>query len=224
MSCAPVSAGEMRLLEQNIIAGGVNADILMENAGRLIAQQILNTYDLKQDGQPVAVICGAGNNGGDGLVVARYLMEHKIPAVCFITPPSNSPYKELVLKNIKRAFVCHTSVKEINDIKEACKTIAKAQLIIDALLGLGANAKHKPSPLYEYLCICMNANGKTVSVDGPTGIDMDSGLPYMQNPVKAKETYTLGRIKKGLLAKEAKPYTGEIILLDIFSGVACDCK
>lgn len=224
MMQGPVSSEEMRLLEHQVIAGGICADILMENAGRLIAQQILNTYDLKEDGQPVTIVCGAGNNGGDGLVTARYLMEHKIPAVCFIVPPSSGQYKELVLKNIKRAFVCHTSVKEISDIKEACKTIAQAPLVIDALLGLGANKTHKPNPLYEQLCACINENGKTISIDGPTGIDMDDGLPYTANPVKAKETYTLGRIKKGLLEQASKPYVGKLVLLDIFSGIACNSK
>lgn len=208
------TVAQMQQYEQDLFKGGLNADILMENAGRLCAQQLLNS-DLPE-GQ-VTVLCGPGGNGGDGLVLARCLMENKVPAVCYIVPSQN--YKELVLKNIKRAFVCHVSVKEIEDISAVEKAVQKSALVVDALLGLGASATHSGSKIYQALADIINHHKNIVSIDGPTGLDLDNADHYLERPVKAMETYTLGFIKRGLILPAAAEYIGKLTVLDIFAEI-----
>jgi NAD(P)H-hydrate epimerase len=215
---------EMMDYEAVLFKGGLSPDIAMENAGRLCAQQILNTYFETPSDKLITVFCGPGNNGGDGLVLARYLAENRVSVVCFIIPPADGQYKDLGLKNLKRAFICHTSVKEIADIKEVKKTAAKTFLAVDALLGLGANAARKPNALFLAVCDIINTCPNIVSIDGPTGLDMNSGKNYMPRPVKAGETYTLGFAKKGLVTLQAQEYTGRLSVLDIFSEICGNPK
>jgi NAD(P)H-hydrate epimerase len=219
-----VSVKQMQDYEQKLFERGINADVLMENAGRLCAQQILNTYFEDFAQKQATVFCGPGNNGGDGLVLARCLAEHKIPTVCYIIPPIDGIYKPLVMRNIKRAFVCHLSVKEIENICEIKKAAAKTYLAVDALLGLGASAEHNPRKIFQETVDIINTCKNIVSIDGPTGVDMDSGQTYLARPVCAGETYTLGFAKKGLLLPEAARYTGELSVLDIFSEICGNIK
>ena len=211
-----VSVKTMRDFEAALFARGLSPDIAMENAGRLCAQQILNTYFEDFCERQVTVFCGPGNNGGDGLVLARCLAGNKVPAVCYIIPPENGQYKNLVMRNLKRAFVCHTSVKEIENIDELKNIAAKTYVAVDALLGLGADASRPQNPLFVDICGIINTCGNIVSIDGPTGIDMDTGMPYLQNPVRAAETYALGFAKRGLTVAHAAPYVGKLTVLDIF--------
>ena len=213
-----LSVKQMQDYEAALFKRGLCADVLMENAGRLCAQQILNTFFNPYIEKQVSVFCGPGNNGGDGLVLARYLAENKVPAVCYIIPPENGQYTNLVMRNIKRAFVCNVSVKEISSPLDIS---AKTYVVVDALLGLGANAWHKPRAVFQQTVDIINGCKNIISIDGPTGIDMDSGQPYMQRPVKAGETYTLGFAKKGLAAS---PYTGKLTVLDIFAEVCGNLK
>jgi len=213
---------QMQDYEAALFKRGLSSDVLMENAGRLCAQQILNTYYCPYVEQQATIFCGPGNNGGDGLVLARYLAENKVPVVCYIIPPENGRYKELAARNLKRAFVCHVSVKEIFSPADIPRDIAsKTYVAVDALLGLGASAAHKPRDIFQQTVDIINSCKNIVSIDGPTGIDMDSGRPYMPRPVKAKETYTLGFAKKGLLSS---PNTGKLTVLDIFSEVCGNLK
>ena len=111
----------------------MKADILMEEKGRQYAQQILNDYFEDFCERQVSVFCGACESGGIGLVLARYLSENKVPVVCYITPPPSGQYEDLVMRNLKRAFVCHTSVKEIENIDDLKAVAAKTYVAVDAL-------------------------------------------------------------------------------------------
>ena len=218
-----VSVSEMQAYEAALFKSGLNADLLMENAGRLCAQEILNNYFNPFREEQATVFCGPGNNGGDGLVLARRLAEYRVPVVCYIIPPADGAYKELVLRNLKRAFVCHVSVKEISNAHEVKKTAAKTFVAVDALLGLGAAARADGGLMQETVDI-INTCRNIISIDGPTGLSMDDAKHYMPRPVRAKETYTLGFAKKGLALKEAAPYTGKLTILDIFGEVCRDCR
>jgi NAD(P)H-hydrate epimerase len=213
-----VSVKEMQEHEAALFKSGLNADLLMENAGRLCAQEILNNYFVPFREEQTTVFCGPGNNGGDGLVLARYLAERGVPVVCHIIPPANGEYKELVLRNLKRAFVCHVSVREIDNPAALKKTAAKTYVAVDALLGLGADAR-ADNGLMQEVIDAVNACRNIVSIDGPTGLGMDDAKPYLSRPVRARDTYTLGFAKKGLTPKAAAPYTGRLTVLDIFGKV-----
>lgn len=214
----------MQDYEAGVIQNGLHADILMENAGRLCAQQILNTYFDGPSDKQVTVFCGPGNNGGDGLVLARCLLEHRIRCVCYILPPSNKQYKDLVMRNIKRAFICNLSMREIDGLKEISEVAPKTYLAVDCLLGLGASKAVTPRPLFQDIVDVINSCKNIVSIDGPTGLDMDDASLYLKNPVEADETYSLGYLKRGLVLPEAKKYTGKLTVLDIFGEIGRHCK
>ncbi|MDR0953398.1 MAG: NAD(P)H-hydrate epimerase [Elusimicrobiota bacterium] len=217
-----VSVKQMKAYEEGLFARGLSPDLLMENAGRLCAQQIIDTYFPNGTDEQITIICGSGGNGGDGLVLARCLMENKIPAVCYIVP--SPKYGELTKKNIKRAFVCHTSVKEIDKAEILKKAVGKSLIVVDALLGLGASKEHTPRPVFQEAIDIINTAKNIISIDGPSGLDMDDGSHYLARPVKAKETYTLGFAKNGLVLPQSAQYIGKLIALDIFSQITSHCK
>jgi NAD(P)H-hydrate repair Nnr-like enzyme with NAD(P)H-hydrate epimerase domain len=118
--------------------------------------------------------------------------------------------------------VCHVSVKEIDNPAAFKKAAAKTYVAIDALLGLGASER-AASVLMQEVVDVINTCRNIVSIDGPTGLDMDDARLYLPRPVRAHTTYTLGFAKKGLMLKEAAPYTGRLTVLDIFGEVCRHC-
>lgn len=212
-----VSVKEMREIENAAVKKyGIAEDVLMEHAGRSMAEEILNTFLLEgKDNKKIIIVCGHGGNGGDGLVCARYLLERGAEVYCYIIKPQK-PYKELVLKNLKRAFFSHLSVKEIEtpaDLEDLKKSLKNSFLIVDALLGIGFEGEVRG--LYKQTVDIINAScGRVVSADVPSGLNADTGVAG-GSVVRAGETYALGFLKKGLFANHAKEYTGEIKVLPI---------
>ncbi|MBT3392405.1 MAG: NAD(P)H-hydrate epimerase [Elusimicrobiaceae bacterium] len=219
-----ISAKKMQ--EIDALAQGkfnIHGDVLMENAGRAVAEEILNNYfsDLCDTNRPtsscppseelkhkqVIIFCGSGNNGGDGLVIARYLLQWGLSVKCFLVDSEN--YTPLVVKNLKRAFFISLSVKQVSE----CPKIPKSFLIVDALLGTGS--KGSPRGVYKDIIEQINKEKSNVlSVDIPSGLDADSGKP--NSPcIKANLTLTLGLVKDGLLKKDAENFVGEIKRLNI---------
>lgn len=204
----------------------IHGDKLMENAGRGIAEEILNTYfsdlcDIKRPTSScppspelkkrnVVIFCGTGNNGGDGLVIARYLLEWGLSVKCFLV--DSNKYSELVVKNLKRAFFVSLSVKQIDKCPQLEK-IQKPFLIVDALLGTGSNGN--PRGIYQDIINEINKQKtQIVSVDIPSGLNADTGIANTPC-IKADKTFTLGLVKNGLIKKEAKEFVGELKRLDI---------
>ncbi|MDR0291670.1 MAG: hypothetical protein LBI01_02620, partial [Elusimicrobium sp.] len=112
-----ITAAQMREIERRAVEEfKIPEDMLMEHAGRAAAERILNDIlpheKEKREKKKIIVISGGGNNGGDGLVCARYLLEEGCSVYCYIVKTGNG-YKPLVMKNLKRAFFSHLSVKEI---------------------------------------------------------------------------------------------------------------
>ncbi len=203
-----VSAKEMRELEQN---SKIHPDILMETAGRNVAQEIINEYLCTEREKKIIVLCGAGNNGGDGLVCARYLIEHGAEVYCYIVP-SEKGYKELVMKNLKRAFFSHLSIKEIVDFTELEASLKEAFLVVDALLGTGFEGELK-EPYKKIITLLNTLNKNVTAIDLPSGMNADTGAGSVI--VRAKRTYALGFCKHGLIKKEAAEYVGKLEVLEI---------
>ncbi|WP_424245414.1 NAD(P)H-hydrate epimerase [Elusimicrobium posterum] len=215
-----VSISEMREIENLAMTKyGINEDLLMEHAGRSMAEDILNNFlpddRESKDDKKVIVVCGYGGNGGDGLVCARYLIERGVQVYCYIIKPAKE-YKVQVMKNLKRAFFSHLSVKEIEsaaDLEELKNSANNAFLIVDCLLGIGFEGE--PRGFFKDAINIINAAHKTVlSADGPSGLNADNGKAG-ETVIKANTTYSFGFIKNGFLKEEARPYVGEIKVLPI---------
>ncbi|ACC99019.1 Carbohydrate kinase, YjeF related protein [Elusimicrobium minutum Pei191] len=208
-----VTSQKMRELETAAVKEfGIDEDVLMEHAGRSAAEEILNCFLSENKEKKVIIVCGHGGNGGDGLVCGRYLMERGVDVYCYIIPPFQGSYKGLVLKNLKRAFFSHLSVKEIyQNLSDLKNSVADAYIVIDALLGIGFKGEVKKN--YKETIEVLNSSPSIkIAFDIPSGLNADSG----QNEgavFKADYTYAMGFAKQGCL--KAKDICGEIKVLNI---------
>jgi len=147
---------EFQILDTNAIHYGIDLSSLMDEAGKGIADYIDSNFDLETR---ISVVCGSGNNGGDGYVASRILIEKGYGVQIFQTSkPSSTIAKE------KYNLV----IEKVRDIKELSNFEKKTDILIDCLLGSGIKGEPRP-PYDEYINI-MNKFGKIVSVDVPSGI------------------------------------------------------
>lgn len=215
-----VTAEKMRYLDKIVSMEYSMPELtLMENAGAAVAREALAFAKaaLLKDaaGLKAAVCCGRGNNGGDGLVAARYLKAAGGVPEVFIVAPSERGYGELTVKNIERAKA--EGVKITLLAKENIESLAgeflKADILLDALLGAGSVGK--PTGPVRRVIQLMNKSAKPIiAVDIPSGLSPDTGH-HSGVFIIAKATFTLGFAKSGLMAAHAQPNTGEIKVLDI---------
>jgi len=210
-----VSVKEMQDFERAYMASKADASELMERAGEACASKIASYFKPEEENF-ACIFCGPGGNGGDGFVIARRLAEQDIPCFCFAVPGENGDFKPLTETKRIAASSAGVNITLAEDGFKAAPDFKKAFVAVDALLGLGAGG-YKPRSIYQQLADLINSSRRIISIDGPTGINMDSGAKYLERPVKADETYTFGFIKRGLVASEAKQYTGILSVLDIFA-------
>lgn len=182
--------------------------VLMENAGRNVAE-----YMLAQGvSEPVIICAGKGNNAGDGFVTARYLDNHQIPVRVFIfAKPTDIMGDAAIFLNIikKSAIPIHYFDGKTQWVAE----VLRAGWIVDALFGTGLVGPPKP-PFHTVIQTINEADAVVVAIDIPSGLDCDTGQPQGAT-IKAQHTVTFTGLKKGFLAKEAKPYLGNIKIADI---------
>ena len=184
---------------------GVPSLILMENAGRSVAEVALKMLGKKKS---VVVVCGVGNNGGDGLVAARHLANAGKKVVIYIVGDlaklKNDPKINLnILKRMETVPMSHRD--------RFPSLLSKADLVIDAIFGIGLKSEVK-SPMSDVI-EAMNASHKPIlAVDVPSGLNANTGKP-LGIAIKAKKTVTFVAMKKGF--SKAKKYCGKIIVKDI---------
>ncbi|MBA4603345.1 NAD(P)H-hydrate dehydratase [Thermoactinomyces mirandus] len=207
-----VTAEEMRRLEEWAIhKAGLPGIVLMETAGRSVADEIARRFP--KPGKAV-IISGKGNNGGDGWVVARYLMQRNWNVSCWlignpdqITPDAKVFYQLLIRLNqpVKRFDTTHSG--------ELAADLNGAAVIVDALLGTGVKGPLRP--MYQEIVDQINRAQKwVVAVDLPTGVDTD-GMYNEGNCVKADVTVTFQYPKWGHFSRQGKKMSGELIVKDI---------
>lgn len=215
-----VTSGKMKYLDAKATREhGIQASSLMENAGRSVAAGVLEfaAAELKKEaaGLKAAVCCGRGNNGGDGLVAARWLKQAGAEVKVFILPPNENGYGELVVKNLEAAraaglAVTMTSKEGLDALGEELKG---CDVLIDALLGVSAVGK--PTGPVRPVIQLMNRSGRPIiAVDIPSGLSPDTGH-HSGVFITAKLTLTLGFAKTGLMAAHAQKNTGVIRVLPI---------
>ena len=178
---------------------------MMENAGRNLAELTRSKLGGQVVGVPIAILCGAGNNGGGGLVAARHL--HNWGAAIRL----NLPFDTSRLKEIP----AHQwrIVSQMGLEANANPDLTEADLIIDALIGYGISGDPRQS-VAGWIESANGAGKPILALDAPSGLDTTSGVPG--NPcIKAAATLTLALPKTGLLTQQARDYLGELYLADI---------
>jgi len=190
---------------------GIPSLVLMENAGRSAAELILKNYGNKKG--RIWIFCGYGNNGGDGFVVARHLLNKGKKVMLFLVGKKKSFSQETDI-NYRIVVKLGCKIKQIKSLKSLKAIRANGVgLIVDAIFGIGL--KGQLNEFYIGLFQWINSQKVSVfSMDIPSGLDADSGkaLPVA---IKAKDTVTFGIVKKGLIKKSAKSFVGKLYVGDI---------
>ena len=215
-----VTAEKSKYLDKKATAEyGVPDHQLMENAGRAVAEEVLRLakeeLGLSPEALKAAVCSGRGNNGGDGLVAARYLKAAGALAQVFILSPKDAGYGELVVRNIQKAKEAGVPVSLVKkeDLEKLSGEFSRNDILLDALLGVSAVGK--PTGPVRRVIQLMNKSGKPIiAVDIPSGLSPDTGH-HSGVFITARHTLTLGFAKTGLMALHAQPNTGKIKVLDI---------
>src|SRR5512137_2992605 len=157
-----VTPARMRVVDTNAMALGVTELQLMESAGRALAEQVL-TFNPER----VLLLCGNGNNGGDGMVAARYLQRGIDTRVCYLDLGKRSKACEHNLAALRHAAVSLHPFQCREDLEALASLLGKADVIVDALLGTGGRGAVK-EPLATCIRMANAAKAKIVAADIPT--------------------------------------------------------
>ena len=206
MTNVTISRDQARELDRRAIEEfGMTGAMLMENAGRGIADVLCR---LGVSG-PVTIVCGRGNNGGDGYVIARHLdlRGHFVRVVLLDDPATLRGDAALNYHVLEKSAVRI----ERGEALEAA--LDGANWIVDAILGTGAQGE--PREPYASAIDRLNARGVPIlAVDVPSGLDCDTGQAA-EHTIRAQHTCTFVAAKPGFLLATAKPYVGQLHVVDI---------
>jgi len=208
-----VTPDEMKRLDAFAIETiGIPGVVLMENAGRAVFEAAYKGLAGRE--LPALVFCGRGNNGGDGFVVARHLINHGIETDVFVVG-AISKVKGDALVNLRILRNMDIPINRVTKktLPEIRQKLKRCGVVIDALLGTGLSGE--VTGLYgEVITLINEAGCPVVAVDIPSGLDGATGKP-LGVAVVANVTVTFHLPKKGFENPPARRYTGELRVADI---------
>jgi len=187
---------------------GVPSIVLMENA----ALKVIKNIPI-ENAEKFTVVCGVGNNGGDGLAVARHIILNGKKVDLYILGNLDKATNDFninlnILKNMDVEFIHIKGTDELNRLKNS---LINNDITIDAIFGIGLTRNVEGT--YKEVISLINEHSKyIISVDIPSGLDGDTG-EVLGIAVKANKTVTFHLAKKGLI--QNKEYTGELIVESI---------
>ena len=200
--------------EKTINSIGIPAIVLMENAGRAVVETIKEEYS-PLEGKSIYIFSGSGNNGGDGIVAGRFLFNKGIKVKLFLLGRKEKIKGEAAI-NLNIALNSGIEIKEITsseEIKSLKEELKVADIVIDALLGTGAEGA--PRGIMKEMVSLINRYGRNiVAVDIPTGVDADTG-EVEGEAIQANCTVTFAYPKQGLYLYPGMDYAGKIKVADI---------
>jgi ADP-dependent NAD(P)H-hydrate dehydratase / NAD(P)H-hydrate epimerase len=210
-----LNAAQMRDADrQTIDEIGIPSMVLMENAGRQVVAALEAAYEDLTD-RHVAVLCGPGNNGGDGFVVARTLHQRGVEVSVFViaTIASIKGDARLNLEILGRLGLTTVEISDEQSWDLHFSEISQCELIVDAIFGTGL--KSPLSGMLETVTADVNASGiPVVAVDLPTGLSADHAEPIGEC-IRATMTVTLAAPKLPLVLPPGEGFAGNIVVADI---------
>ncbi len=203
-------ATEIDELSQKVY--GLSGEILMEAAGAMAARELDQAFFPELSRGMTAIVCGSGNNGGDGLVLARHLHSagHRNLTVFCMTRESHS---DLYKTQLKRAELHGLKLILLADNPEKLQQLKSAALVVDALFGIGLSRPIEGEVL-NVVDMINSCKVPVVSLDAPSGLNCDTGL-IEGATVKATMTLSFGLAKPGFFVSDGPTYTGKIKILPI---------
>ena len=210
-----LNAAQMREADRYTIEEiGIPSLVLMENAGRQVVAAIETAYADQLEGR-VAVLCGRGNNGGDGFVVARTLLQRGIDTAVFVIGALSDVRAE-ARTNLEILGRLGVTVVEIGDEQSwelHFSEISQCTLLVDAMFGTGLKAPL--AGMIETVVADINASSlPIVSIDLPSGLSADTPQ-LIGDCVTASMTVTLAAPKLPLVLPPGEAHAGEVVIADI---------
>jgi NAD(P)H-hydrate epimerase len=209
----PLSRAEVRAVDSWAAEQiGLPTLVLMENAGRGAAELLLDRIDRSRR---VVVLCGSGNNGGDGGVVARHLDLAGVPVhVVWFGRIDKMAIDAMVQFHVLRNLGIHQRRwEDAFDPAVLADLLADADWIVDGLLGTGLS-RPVVGPLREVIEMVNRLGKPVLALDLPSGLDADTGRP-LGVAVRATLTATFVAPKMGFIQAEALPYLGGVHVIPI---------
>lgn len=207
-----LTAAQMREADRRCIEDiGIPGTVLMNNAGTAVFQEI--------DQDPVGIICGKGNNGGDGFVVGRLALQAGLQVRVLLAASLDELRGDAL--TFMKAYQNLGGTIDVADTPEAAQTLlgalSECGILVDALLGTGIQG--------EVRGVCRAIIDAwppvhTLSVDLPSGLDADTGNPCGAC-VQAETTVTFQMPKVGFRNPVAQSYLGRLVIADIGIPACC---
>lgn len=225
----PISGTAMTGIDRRAQAVGVPGERLMEQAGTAVAAAARAlAVDTERWGHgPIVILCGPGNNGGDGLVAARRLAAIGAPVVVALVSGEARPSTPDARRNwdriVRDGRISIARAPTARDVQLFGRGIEKAAVVIDALLGTGVHGPLR-DPIRSAVELIRRARGGMIpvlAVDTPTAVDLTSGDPS-EPAVKADLTVTFHRPKAGLLTRTGSALAGRVLVAPIGIPVEAD--
>jgi hydroxyethylthiazole kinase-like uncharacterized protein yjeF len=211
---------QMAAIDRDTIAAGTPGLELMERAGGALVDR-LDAGGWLDDGGPVAIVCGKGNNGGDGLVMARLLAESGLPVrVLLLAKPVDLSADARANLDRLPAAVAVTAGDPARWADQVADLAAGCHVLVDAVFGTGIQPPLRPP--YRELCRAINQVAAPVlAVDIPSGVSGEDGSAD-PDAVLADHTITIGLPKLGLLLPPGRDHVGQLTVVDIgFTAEVC---
>jgi hydroxyethylthiazole kinase-like uncharacterized protein yjeF len=210
-----VTAAEMKQIEAEAEKIGLSSSQLMENAGRAVAESARRILG-GVSGRKVLALAGPGNNGGDGLVAARYLQEWGGDITIYLC--SSRPTDDSNLRLVLERDITVAEAEKDENQAQLVTLLPFADMVIDAIFGTG-QSRAIEGVFQEVLFRLGEAKNarpslKIMAVDLPSGLSADSGTADPATPF-ADCTVTLGLPKRGLYSPVGAERVGEVIVADI---------
>ena len=202
---------EMRNLDRRATEEfGISEDLLMENAGEAVYFVILKELGIKN--RKFVIFCGAGNNGGDGLVVARKIHSNGGDVKVFLLD-NGAKFKGAAKRNFEIVSKLPIETSRVDSITSLSAAVLNSDAIVDAIFGTGL--VREVGGIYKDAIQLINESKRTVfSVDIPSGINGDTGS-VMGTAVKADYTITFGLPKIGNMLYPGYEYCGKLYVSHI---------
>ena len=201
---------------------GVPGQRLMEHAGVAVAAAVKAIAEATERWRkgPILILCGPGNNGGDGFVAARHLARAGAEVAAVLVSENSVPSTLDATRNWNRLDreprVTRIHASTGLDLKVLARDVDRASVVVDALLGTGVHGELR-DPIRSAVELVLRARGAkvpVVAVDTPTAVDLTSGDPT-DPVVQADLTVTFHRPKTGLLTRRGAALAGKVLVAPI---------